>query len=477
MKSKSNSIVLKRISIAVLYSVTALILILISAQLNFLSAAEKKLKIEWDSIAGATGYSVEIKNSLDITVVDKKTTDPIVEFSVPPGKYKMRIGSINKFDKVSSWSDWEEITVEYSIDYNKKIDPCSPYPAFRLSAGWIITQPLQPWDSILDFSLTGVQINFGFFYANGFWRHFGLEFDVSYQYLLGKNFITTKMNNILIGGNIFLRTDFTIPVNLIIRGGGGIALSNLEYKNVFTGLQDKFWNYSPYYKIGAAFEFKLYKNLFIETGLDYTEIIYGADYGTGNIRSFQYFVKAGYEFDVGRDRFSPEVMKCESGTIVKISIGSPFVQSFSLWENVYPGSFLGAAVNFALYGKHGFFKYVGFEIDSSYSYFMSPLPEYNFNQIIAGGNIFFRSAFKFPLNFIVRAGGGIAFSILHQPALFGGEIENRVSYDPYWKAGVSLEYEFVKPLFFEIGAEFVNVIYVGQPFYGMRYFLMFGVKF
>jgi hypothetical protein len=453
----------------------AIMLIFISADFIFLSAQEKKLKIEWDSVAGATGYAVEIKNSLEIIVIDQKTSEPLIEFSLTQGKYKLRIGAVNKFDKVSAWSDWEDISVEYAKDIKKKIEPCKPYPAIRLSAGWIMTQPLQPWDALLDFSFFGAGINLGFFYANGFWRHFGIELDVSYHYLQGKTLATTKMNNILIGGNIFLRTDFTIPVNLIIRGGGGVALSNLEYKNVFSGMQDKFWNYSPYYKIGAALEFKLYKNLFIETGLDYTEIIYGADFGTGNIRSFQYFVKAGYEFDIGRDG-SSEVIKCDSGTAVKISIGYPFVQSLPLWENVYQGSFLGAAVNFALYGKHGFFKYVGFEIDSSYSYFMSKTTEYNFNQIMVGGNIFFRSAFNFPLNFIVRAGGGFVISILHQPAVFGGQIENRISYDPYWKAGISLEYEFVKPLFFEAGAEFVNIIYLGQQYYGMRYFMMFGVK-
>jgi hypothetical protein len=483
----------------------AAILMLVSANFSIAFPQGKKLKIEWDKVAGATGYAVEIKDDLGALVIDKKTTDPLLEFFLEAGNYKMRIGSINKFEKVSVWSDWEDITIEYSKDFKKKIEPCKPYPAIRLSVGWIMTQPLQPWDSLLDLSFYGAGLNLGFFYADGFWRHLGFELDVSYNYYQGKT-VTTKMNNILIGGNLFLRTDFTMPLNLIIRGGGGVALSNLEYKNVFSGLQDIMWNYSPYYKIGAALEVKLYKNLFIEAGMDYSEIFYGVNFGKGNVRAFQYFAKAGYEFDIRteppltdeekkrkiqylqdkildkstsefkRSASDTEVVKCDSGTAVKLSIGYPLMQSFPLWANVYPFSYAGAAINIALYGKQGVFKYAGYEIDSSYSYYQGATPDINFNQIMVGGSIFFRSSFNFPLNFIIRGGGGFAVSILHQPSPFGGAVTNSISYDPYWKAGISLEYEFVKPLFFEAGAEFINIIYEKNQFYGIKYFLMFGFK-
>jgi hypothetical protein len=77
-------------------------------------AGDGRLKIEWQEVEGANGYEVEIKNSLFRTVRRERVAGTALLFSLPRGDYRIRIGALNKFEKVGNWSDWFDFKVEVS---------------------------------------------------------------------------------------------------------------------------------------------------------------------------------------------------------------------------------------------------------------------------------------------------------------------------------------------------------------------------
>ena len=77
-------------------------------------AAEKKektIRIKWEGIQGIIRYMVQIKNSKDTVVLDKTVATSYIDFLLPPGKYQIRIGAVNKFEKISFWTEWDAIEI------------------------------------------------------------------------------------------------------------------------------------------------------------------------------------------------------------------------------------------------------------------------------------------------------------------------------------------------------------------------------
>lgn len=67
--------------------------------------------LQWMEVDGATGYIVEIVGEKNRTVLTKRVSSNTIRVPLPVGEYSFRVGAVNKFDKVGSWSDWAPLLI------------------------------------------------------------------------------------------------------------------------------------------------------------------------------------------------------------------------------------------------------------------------------------------------------------------------------------------------------------------------------
>ncbi|MCB1307093.1 MAG: hypothetical protein KDK30_02880 [Leptospiraceae bacterium] len=79
--------------------------------------APAKRTIEWQPVAGANGYLVQIKNE---TLAERNREEEVainrIEIELPPGVYRLRVAALNKFGQPAAWSDWWSFTLQPSGD-------------------------------------------------------------------------------------------------------------------------------------------------------------------------------------------------------------------------------------------------------------------------------------------------------------------------------------------------------------------------
>ncbi len=76
-----------------------------------LFAQEKSVNIQWDGVAGAKEYQVEVVDPLLQPVFRKTTAETRISFPLPPGDYHYRLSSVDKLGRSSEWSDWKRLRV------------------------------------------------------------------------------------------------------------------------------------------------------------------------------------------------------------------------------------------------------------------------------------------------------------------------------------------------------------------------------
>ncbi|TGN19030.1 hypothetical protein [Leptospira idonii] len=86
------------------------VLIFLFAFINYAIFADAPHTIRWREIPSAYGYVVELKDSYG-NLQTKEVEIANVSFTLSHGKYKYRIGVINKFKKVAKWSYWNDLEV------------------------------------------------------------------------------------------------------------------------------------------------------------------------------------------------------------------------------------------------------------------------------------------------------------------------------------------------------------------------------
>ena len=262
----------------------------------------KDAEIEWGDVKGALRYRVQIKNFNEDLIIDKEVTDNSIKVSLYKGDFYLRIAVVNKFEKISVWSDWAKISVvikdKVIHNYNKTLLGLG----LRVGIGGHYYQVLPDWNNLYENSLKGVDFNlaYGFKYIKSlrttFLRFTGVQLDFNYIDFDGLQDFTkvdTGMSNVFIGLDIFGCTNFNFPINFIFRAGGGLVNSTLniqkhdesgnalEYEEIAT--QD------PFYKFGASVECTYYPGFFIDIGADYTTI----SYIEKSFTSLRYFAVVG----------------------------------------------------------------------------------------------------------------------------------------------------------------------------------------
>ncbi len=71
--------------------------------------AEQKMTLEWEPVALAKGYVVQIRTS-DNDIKEVRVSENRMEQSLNPGEYQVRLAALNKFGKPGAFTDW--ITVK-----------------------------------------------------------------------------------------------------------------------------------------------------------------------------------------------------------------------------------------------------------------------------------------------------------------------------------------------------------------------------
>lgn len=259
-----------------------LVLAALAAASTAHAGKEDAIRIDWKVIEDAKGYAVEVETPEGKKVLEKTVTENFTELSLPVGSYRVRIGTINIFDKIQSWSDWEEIRVV------KGRPPKLPGVRIRISAGGAYHQILTPWNKYFDPSYLGGTLRAGISGEKGFLRYTGIEADAGYIKLntASVSYPTNLKGEMLWGGgNLFFTTGFDFPLNIIFRAGAGASQTKMSYTNRQTiNATTTYTKQSPssidlYARGGIALEWRFYRGLFLELGADYTRVFYtGKDF-------------------------------------------------------------------------------------------------------------------------------------------------------------------------------------------------------
>ncbi len=237
------------------------------------------IRIDWKAIEDAKGYAVEVTAIDGKKVLEKKVSENFIELSLPPGTYRVRIGTLNIFDKLSSWSDWEEIRVLRGKPYRFRF----PDVRWRISAGGAYNLILVPWDKYFDPSYAGGMLRVGLSAEKGFFSLAWIEADAGYLKLDAASLSyprNLKAELLWAGGNLLYVTGFKFPLNLVVRAGAGAARTSMSFTAKRTvNAETTYPSLSPssidiYARGGLALEWRFYKGLFLEVGADYTRIFY-----------------------------------------------------------------------------------------------------------------------------------------------------------------------------------------------------------
>lgn len=269
---------------------------------------EKPIRIKWESVQGIIKYMVQMKDSGDIVVLDRTVATNYIDFVLPPGSYRIRIGAVNKFEKISFWTDWDTIEIRKSIR-NKFFS--NKFPAqvgLKINAGVSYNMLLPQWNSMYkdsDFNLKylGYTGSIGFHFGESkyvnrkdFIRFMGLELDGRYCMYAGKNTLQfkSKLTNIAGGLNLFLKTNLNVPINFYFRIGGGVSYSIQTYtRSNAIGIplvNGNVKSLDPYAKAGVSIELNFLYALSLNIGTDYYILFYNNKF----FQSLHYYALLGF---------------------------------------------------------------------------------------------------------------------------------------------------------------------------------------
>lgn len=78
--------------------------------------SQEKAYIEWKPGEGAVMYKIEITDLYNDLVADKTTEATKLEIDLPYGKYRYRVGTVTKFNKVYSWTEWRTLSIVPALE-------------------------------------------------------------------------------------------------------------------------------------------------------------------------------------------------------------------------------------------------------------------------------------------------------------------------------------------------------------------------
>ena len=260
-----------------------------------------KRRIKWEDAEGAIEYKVQISNPQGKIIINNTVAESSFNVELPHGEYRIRIGAVNKFGKIGSWSDWANITLE-----EEKTLPELTAKAFityspmhlKIDIGPSFFQLLPGWDNIYKNSYNSTTIHAGAAPLDlSYFRYTGIELESTFTKFKSKSKagrINTRMTNIITGLNLYAVSWFDFPVNFIFRLGGGFVFTEQEYEkfnstNIHSREMATLESADPYYKAGLSVEYRVLENLYLEAGADFYLIRYLAS----DLKGLKYFIMIG----------------------------------------------------------------------------------------------------------------------------------------------------------------------------------------
>jgi hypothetical protein len=256
---------------------------------------EKPLRIRWESVEGIIKFTVQIKDSSGEIVLDKTVDSNYVDFVLPPGKYQIRIGAINKFEKLSFWTDWDSIEIRKSIKSRFFTNDFAAKVGLKINAGIAYSMLMPNWNSKYNDSLFNLKYmplfgTIGFHFGNSKYieaknvlKYMGIELDGSYCRYDDKHNITFKSSIMQVTGglNLFFKTQLKIPLNFYLRFGGGVAYSYQKFTkyNISSGIPFAYQygnvkSLDPYAKVGVSMEINFLFAMSLNLGVDLINVFY-----------------------------------------------------------------------------------------------------------------------------------------------------------------------------------------------------------
>ncbi len=431
----------------------------------------KPLVLRWAAVDGAVAYIVQMTDETGAAVLERQVTPNNLEFSVPPGKYRVRIGVINKFGKFWYWSDWEDISVIRRTPFQTVWHKIG----VRLGAGPVYGYVLSPWNTYLENSFSGASFNLGVYSDYRFLRYLGIEIETAGVHYRGSEDLA--LTSVTAGGNLMFRTAFAYPLNGIFRAGGGIAFTRLSYRDAFSAEDIVLWDSCPYYRAGGALEFRFYGDYFVEGGCNYTvTAMRGKD-----LRGLDFFMRIGARIGRGMEPAEKKMLaqkeiSHEAPVMVRICLGYRTVLTLPEWNTYFKNSYTGGTFALALMGRHGFMRRLGLEYEAGAAWYNAKSGSNTLSQYGNGVNLLFHTGLAFPLNLVARMGGGIAVTSLKYSQPFIGESGTLWTEDRYYKASLAAEYRLNQWFFLEAGGEYQWMEYTAEPFRGIAFFVRVGVR-
>lgn len=269
---------------------------------------EKAIRIKWESVEGIIKYMVQMKNAEDAVVLDRTVATSYIDFLLPPGSYKIRIGAINKFEKVSFWTDWENVEIRKSV---KQKFFTNRYPGgvgLKINGGVSYNMLLPQWnsmykDSAFNLKYLGYMGSIGFHFgeskyikSKNFARFMGLELDGRYCLYAGKNSpqFKSRLTNIAGGLNLFIKSRLDVPINFYVRIGCGASYSMQTYtRGNALGvplINGSVKSIDPYAKAGVSIELNFLYAMSLNIGTDYYILFYNNQF----FQSLHYYVMLGF---------------------------------------------------------------------------------------------------------------------------------------------------------------------------------------
>ena len=153
------------------------------------------VKIEWQSVEDAAGYQVEVETNEGTQILSTRVAGNYYRYELAEGQYRVRVGAINRFDKVDVYSEW-----------------------FRLS----VVKALKPGITGLSIRETGARIKVTDVDLRGYNLMDGAKLFLRY------GDVTIPAENCVYGGNEKIRFDLVIgdvpagDYDLVVENPGGL---------------------------------------------------------------------------------------------------------------------------------------------------------------------------------------------------------------------------------------------------------------
>ncbi|TFH43090.1 MAG: hypothetical protein E4G96_01945 [Chrysiogenales bacterium] len=288
---------MKRNLLAIFVSIIVMaIVVCLPANARGDNATQKTFLVRWKAVEGIIRYTVQIRNPEGSLVLDSSVETNQIKFTLSPGTYQIRVGAINKFEKMSFWTDWKNIDIKIAgrEDFFKNEFPAKTGLAIRVGLSYHMILP--PWSrkyNDTDFTLQRLAYvgSLGFHFGNSkylnlnnFVRFMGVEIEGSYCDF-DDHFNPTfqsSLKNITGGPNLFLKTQLESVVNFYLRVGGGVNYSRQNYAkiNLYGSPYQpgSIQSIDPYVKAGVSMELNFFYALSLSFGVDYFVTFYQDQY-------------------------------------------------------------------------------------------------------------------------------------------------------------------------------------------------------